>query len=122
LLGTSADLLTFFVLFQLLEVTEAQFRTTWFLVSIMTGLLIMLTARTQRPFFRSRPSNLLLIATSGVAAVTWALPWTPLGAWFHLVPPDAKLGGLVCLISSLYAIAIESGKQFFYRPTNFGRT
>ncbi|MFN9913195.1 MAG: cation transporting ATPase C-terminal domain-containing protein, partial [Pirellulaceae bacterium] len=30
LLGTSADLLTFFVLFQLLEVTEAQFRTTWF--------------------------------------------------------------------------------------------
>jgi Mg2+-importing ATPase len=122
LLGTSADLLTFYLLFELLKVTEAEFRTTWFLVSVMTGLLIMLTARTQRPFFRSRPGNLLLIATGGVAAVTWALPWTPLGAWFHLVPPDAKQWGLVCLISSLYAIAMESGKQFFYRQTNVGRS
>ncbi len=53
---------------------EDQFRTGWFMVSIFTGLLILLAVRTRRPFFRSRPSRLLLVAVASVATVTVALP------------------------------------------------
>jgi Mg2+-importing ATPase len=114
LTGTCFDLLTFVGLLQIFNATEAQFRTVWFMVSIFTGLVIMLAVRTRRPFFRSRPGGWLIMAAAGVAMVTLALPFTETGKAFELVRPSISLLALVGIIAFAYAIAMEIGKSLFY--------
>ncbi len=114
LIGTCFDMLTFAGLIYLFHATEEQFRTGWFMVSIFTGLLIMLAVRTRRPFFRSRPGRWLLAAAAAVALITLTLPFTNLGKVVELVRPTPALLGLVVFISACYAVAMELGKSIFY--------
>lgn len=114
LIGTGFDMLTFAGLIYLFQANEDQFRTTWFMVSIFTGLLIMLAVRTRRPFFRSRPGKLLIVAAAGVATVTALLPYSDFGKVVELVRPTPALLGLVAFISACYAVAMEVGKSIFY--------
>ena len=115
LTGTCFDLITFGTLIWGLEASEELFRTVWFLVSILTGLVIMLAVRTRRPLFRSRPGTWLILAASVVLAITITLPYVSLGAVFQLQPVTPKILGVVAGISLLYAVAIETGKRFYYR-------
>jgi Mg2+-importing ATPase len=57
LLSTVFDLLTFLVLLKLFAADEATFQTAWFMVSVLTELAVLLVLRTQKPAFRSVPSN-----------------------------------------------------------------
>ena len=52
------DYLTFAVLIWL-HANVGQFRTGWFIESIVSAALIVLVVRSRRPFFKSRPSKLL---------------------------------------------------------------
>jgi Mg2+-importing ATPase len=120
LIGTCFDMLTFAGLIYLFHATEEQFRTGWFMVSIFTGLLIMLAVRTRRPFFRSRPGKWLLLAALGVAMITCVLPFVELGKVVELVRPTPTLVGLVLVISACYAVAMELGKSIFYGRERHG--
>ncbi len=121
LTGTCFDLLTFAVLLHLFQATHEEFRTGWFMVSIFTGLLIMLAVRTRRPFFRSQPGIWLIVAALGVATVTICLPFMELGKVFELVRPTPSMLAMVTTISLFYAVAMELGKRIFYRrPPNVG--
>ncbi|MBM4077916.1 MAG: magnesium-translocating P-type ATPase, partial [Planctomycetes bacterium] len=115
LIGTISDLITFAILLYGLHVGDEEFRTGWFVVSIMTGLLIMLSVRTQRPFFRSQPGSLLLLAALGVSVTTLVLPMTPFNHYFGLSPLTWKLVAIVGTVSLIYAFMIEMGKLYFYR-------
>jgi P-type Mg2+ transporter len=115
LMGTCSDLLTFAVMIHVFHVSEEEFRTGWFIVSIMTGLMIMLAVRTKRPFFASKPGRLLLIAVSSVAIITVALPFTRFGKMFELVEPSAGMLLMTAVITGTYAVMIEFGKRIFYR-------
>ena len=84
------------------------------MVSIYTGLLIMLAVRTRRPFFRSRPGHLLIVAAAGVAIITLIIPFSDAGKVFGLIQPSISLLGLVAMISAVYAVAIELGKRLFF--------
>lgn len=117
LIGTASDLLTFAVLLHVFEASEGMFRTGWFLVSIMTGLGIMLSVRTRRPLFTSRPGTLLWIAIAGVFAIAWSLPWSPLGSALGLVQPDPGMIGMVFVISAIYIGALELGKLVYFRQS-----
>ncbi len=54
------------------------FRSGWFVESTITELAVMLVLRTNRPFYRSRPGRALLLSSIAIAAVTIALPYSPL--------------------------------------------
>ena len=86
LVSSLFDYLTFGALLYWLRATEQQFQTGWFIESLMTELFIVFVIRTHRPFFRSRPGRLLLVATLIVAGTTIFLPSTPLGTLFGFVP------------------------------------
>ena len=58
------------------EAFEQLFQTGWFVESTLTGLMILLVIRTQRPFFLSRPGRLFLFAEAVVAMVTVLLPYS----------------------------------------------
>ena len=70
LVSSVFDYLTFGVLLFILHATPEQFRTGWFLESVISASLIVLVIRSRKPFFKSRPSPYLLTATLLVVVVT----------------------------------------------------
>ena len=114
LVSSVFDYLTFGVLIWL-NATVQQFRTGWFIESILSAALIVLVVRTRRPFFRSRPSRLLVIATLGVVIVTVLIPHLPIAAMlgFGIMPPHFY--PILALIIVAYIAAAEAAKVLFYR-------
>jgi P-type Mg2+ transporter len=108
------DYATFGTLLWLLHASEDQFRTGWFVESVISASLIVLVIRTRRPFFQSRPGKQLAIATLLIVAVTLLLPLTPLaGPLAFVLPPPVFLGVLVVIVA-FYVAAAEIAKRMFY--------
>jgi Mg2+-importing ATPase len=80
------DYLTFGVLLLILHATQVQFRTGWFLESVISASLIVLVIRSRKPFFKSRPGKYLLIATLSIVVVTVIVPFTPSCHDFWILP------------------------------------
>jgi len=59
LVSSIFDFLTFGALLTLLNATQDQFRTGWFLESVISASLIVLVIRTRKPFFKSLPGKYL---------------------------------------------------------------
>ena len=115
LVSSVFDFLTFGALLFILHATKEQFRTGWFLESIVSASLIVLVIRSRKPFFRSRPSKYLLLATLLTVAATVAHPYTPLGPLFGFARVPLSFLLLVALIVALYVVATEIVKAIFYR-------
>lgn len=109
------DFLTFGVLQFLLHATPEQFRTGWFVESVVSASLIVLVIRTQRPALKSRPSPYLVAATALVIGVTLGLPYTPLGPLFGFEPLAPEVIAAVGVIIVLYVTAAEIVKRMFYK-------
>ena len=113
--SSAFDFLTFGLLLWVFSASAELFRTGWFVESLLTELVIALVVRTRRPFFRSRPGRLLLAATAGVAAVTFALPYLPFADSLGFVPPSAALLAALLGVTALYVVGTEVTKRLLYR-------
>jgi P-type Mg2+ transporter len=113
------DYLTFGILLLILHATQDQFRTGWFLESVMSASLIVLVIRSRKPFFKSAPGKYLLIATLSIVVVTLILPYTPLAGLFGFTPLPASFLLSIGLIVLVYIIAAEITKTIFYRKVKF---
>ena len=94
---------------------EQLFQTGWFIESTLTGLMILLVIRTQRPFFLSRPGTLFLLASALVTLMTLLLPFSPVAGNLGFVTPPAMLLIIALGITLLYGIGMEVVKRVFYR-------
>jgi Mg2+-importing ATPase len=108
------DFLTFAALIFILKATPEQFRTGWFVESVMTEVLIIVVMRTWKPFYKSLPSRSLLAAMVLVLLVTLALPYSPLKGALGFTPLPISSLMLLGLITVLYAGASEITKRFFH--------
>jgi Mg2+-importing ATPase len=113
--STLFDYLTFGTLLFVFHATIDQFRTGWFLESVLTELLIMLVIRTRRACLKSKPSRYLLIAILIVAGGTLILPYSPLSGLLGFTPLHVTLILALCGITMLYAATSEAAKMVFYR-------
>ncbi len=121
LVSSIFDFLTFYVLLIVLDATEAQLRTGWFVESVVTSALIVLVVRTRRPFYRSLPGRPLMIATLGVLASTLVLPYSPAAPSLGFVPlPPLLFLGLGPIVLG-YVLAAEAAKAVFYRVEERGQ-
>ncbi|MCJ7570120.1 MAG: cation transporting ATPase C-terminal domain-containing protein [Anaerolineales bacterium] len=109
------DYLTFGLLLLVLHATMEEFRSGWFIESVMTELLVMLVIRTQRPFFRSRIGTMLLVSTAMIAAITILLPYLPFSSILGLTPLSIDLVLGLIGITLLYLVATEVTKRVFFR-------
>jgi len=114
LVSSVFDFLTFGVLLWLFQAAPEEFRTGWFIESLLTELVIALVVRTRRPFWRSRPGTLLLASTMAVIALTLALPYLPAVSVFGFVPLPAPLMLAMIGLTLGYVVAAEAAKKFFY--------
>ena len=116
LISSVFDLLTFAVLLLVFHAGEATFQTSWFMISLLTELAVVLVLRTHKPAFRSSPSRLLLWSTLAVAAATLTIPFLgALSSVFGFVSLSALEMGAVITIVLGYIVATEAGKVWFFR-------
>ncbi len=109
------DFLTFGVLLQVYHASVDEFRTGWFIESVMTGLIMMVLVRTQRPFFQSRPGPYLMAAALITGGITVLLPFSPFSKTLDFMTPPWSLLALVAVIGVFYGMAMETAKWLFYR-------
>jgi len=115
LISSFFDYLTFGVLLLVLHTGQVEFRSGWFVLSIITELLILLVMRTQKPFFKSIPSRALLMATLAVILVTLVIPYSPLNNLLGLTPIPFTTLLILLGIAALYITTSELAKSWFYR-------
>ncbi len=114
LVSSIFDFLAFGALILVFRASPQEFRTGWFVESLLTELVIALVVRTRHPFFRSRPSTLLLASTAAVVGVTLVLPYLPFQAMFGFVPLPAPLMLAMIGLTALYVAVTEVAKRVFY--------
>jgi Mg2+-importing ATPase len=113
------DFLTFGALLFLLHANVDHFRTGWFMESVVSASLIVLIIRTRQPFFKSKPSRPLLIATLLVVLSTVVLPYTGLNWLFGFIPMPTEFLLVLVGILFLYVLAAELAKKVFYQRVEF---
>jgi magnesium-translocating P-type ATPase len=109
------DYLTFCALLLIFHATQIQFRTGWFLESVVSASLIVLVIRSRKPFFKSRPAKYLLFTTLSIFAATLVLPYSPLAAIFGFSPLPIPFLLLIGLIILFYIFTAEITKKVFYK-------
>ncbi len=115
LVSSIFDYLTFGLLLLFLRASEIEFRTGWFVESVVSASLIVLIIRTPKPFFKSPPGKYLLLATLATVAVTVTLPFTPIAPFFGFAPLSLKTYAYLFLIVIAYFAVAEVVKTIFYR-------
>lgn len=115
LLSSVFDFLTFGALLFLLHASLDQFRTGWFMESVISASLVVLVIRTRRPFFRSRPSAMLLGMTILVCAFSLWIPGSPLAVTFQFSPLPQYFIFILFIVIVAYIVSAEIIKGIFYK-------
>ena len=115
LLSSVFDYLTFGVLLFFLHATPDQFRTGWFIESVLSASLIVLVIRTRKPFYQSKPGKALVWTTLAVAVAILLFPYSFLGPLFGFVPLPVIFFPVLGLILLVYITAAEMAKKLFYK-------
>lgn len=113
------DYLTFGVLLLILPDKIEQFRTGWFVESVISASMIVLVIRSRKPFFRSRPGKYLLAATLLIVGLTLCLPLTPFAEPFGFKPIPISVILVIGVIIALYILTAEVIKKIFYKRVKF---
>jgi P-type Mg2+ transporter len=119
ILSSVFDYLTFGVLLFILHTTTDQFRTGWFIESVISASVTVLVIRTRKSFFRSKPGKYLLMATLLIVVVTVLFPFTPLAELLGFQPLPMTILLIIGMIVVLYILAAELAKKSFYKRVNF---
>jgi Mg2+-importing ATPase len=116
LISSIFDFITFGVLILFLHASIPEFRTGWFIESIVSAAFIVLVVRTRKPFFKSRPSIYLSSTVILVCLFTFLIPYfTPLASLFEFTPLSFVFSSIVIGIVITYVISVEIAKKIFYR-------
>ena len=110
------DITTFVVMIHVLHARQNEFRTGWFVESIVTQTLVVFLIRTRRiPFFRSRPSLPMIITPITAAAVGITIAFSPAAHTLGFAGlPIAYFFILLGMIGT-YLVLVEAAKSRFYR-------
>ena len=109
------DLLTFGLLWQVLDATQAQFRSGWFIESLATQVLAVFVIRTRGPALGGGAHPALWAAAVAVLACAALLPFTPAASLFGLVPLPARFYLALAGMTLAYLLLLETVKLRFHR-------
>ena len=114
LVSSVFDFLTFGVLLLIFSAGATLFQTGWFVLSLLTELVILFVARTRGPFYRSPVSRALVWSALGTGAFALVLPFTPARRLFEFTPLPLSLVAALLAIAVAYGLVTELVKRRFY--------
>jgi Mg2+-importing ATPase len=98
-LSSLFDFLTFGVLVFVFNASPAEFRTTWFLESMATQILVIFIIRTNGRPWQDLPRPALAVSSLAALIIAMVLPFTPVGSWFGFAtPPPVMLAGIGMIV------------------------
>jgi Mg2+-importing ATPase len=106
------------VLYFVFKATQEDFRTAWFMESLLTETLILLVIRTRRPFLKSHPARVLLLAVVLTFCASVLLPYLPFVNMFQFSPLPFSLLATILFITLLYVLVAEMIKQQLFKKAN----
>ena len=110
------DFLTFFIMLLIFSATEPMFQTAWFLESLCSQTLVIFVIRTRKtPFYKSKPSMLLLLSSLGIVGIALIMPLTPLSIPFRFVEPPIAFFIILAGLIGVYLGLVEIIKKWFYK-------
>jgi Mg2+-importing ATPase len=110
------DFATFYTLYKYFHVTEAQFRTGWFMESLATQILVVFIIRTNRiPFLQSKPSKYLVASVLICLSVGWLLPYTGFAELIGFQKLPVPVLFMIILLVLIYLVCAELVKRFIYK-------
>lgn len=109
------DIATFYILFSVWHLPQALFQAGWFMESIASQTLVVMSIRSRTFFMKSRPGLALAVSCVAVVVVAWVIPFSSLGSVFgfgKMAP--SHLAGLAAIVVSYIAV-VEIVKGIFYK-------
>lgn len=92
------------------------FRSTWLIESVTTEILATIALRTHMPFYKSKPSTLMLVFSFIPIIVMILLTFIPqINNPFGLTTPTFQMLGVVLLIVGIYFVTLEVIKKGYFK-------
>lgn len=122
LLGVVSSVFDFILFGALFRVSPETMQTAWFLLSLLTEIILIFSLRTKLAFFKAkRPSWTLGILALSILLAALAIPFIPVANYvFHFVVPTPALLLFVGVLAVGYFFATEAVKSFYYRHLHEG--
>ena len=111
LISTIFDVSAFGLLHWVLAVPTDEFRSSWFVLSLLTELIALLVLRTMFPTLKSRPSGLLVWISLAMIGLGLLVVVTPIGSAIGLGLPTAMSLGAIGALAVVYALVNEVVKR-----------
>ncbi|MDE2403367.1 MAG: magnesium-translocating P-type ATPase [Sphingomonadales bacterium] len=120
-LSSLFDLATFALLLLVFHAGVGEFRTAWFVESMLTQLLVIFVIRTRGRPWRSRANRTLVATCLGALAAALLAAFGPWRALFGFAPLPGHLLGLVALLAAAYLLLAELLKRLAMRENTLAR-
>jgi Mg2+-importing ATPase len=117
LISSVFDYATFGALLWILKASPEEFRTGWFIESVISASVIVLVIRTRKPFYKSWPSRYLSLGVLGVGVFALFAPGI-VGRVFGFVSIPLEFYILLAGILGLYILFVEMAKRWFFKTTS----
>ncbi len=121
-LGGVSSLFDFILFGALYRVSPETLQTAWFILSVITEVILIFSLRTTLPFFRARPASWQLSSLSLlILIIVPLLPFIPVtAAALHFTRPTSQVLWLIGLLVVCYFFATEAVKSFYQRHLQNG--
>lgn len=113
------DLITFCFLYWVCHTTQDEFRTGWFVESVITEILILLVIRTHRSWNKSRVGRALLYSSLLSIGAVILIPYTPLMRHLGFEPLPWYIMTAILLIAMTYGLFAEITKKILFRKMKY---
>ena len=108
------SLAIFFIMLYGFHANEQLFQTAWFIESLLTEMVVVISVRTMRsPFYKSRPGLGLLVTCLAIVMTGLILPISPLAASLGFVVPPASFFLVLFALLISYIFVLEYSKRIF---------
>jgi Mg2+-importing ATPase len=96
---------------------EKSIQTHWFLLSILTELVVIFSVRTRKFFLLAKSPSLILVSLSIlVFFVSFTLPFTKFGQnYFHFISPTLQTILIIISLGLAYLLANEVVKHLYFK-------
>lgn len=106
ILSSVFDLMTFAILILVFHASAQEFRSAWFIESMVTQILVVFIIRTNGRPWRDLPSVPLALSSVFALGIALVIPFSPIGGWFgFVIPPVPILAAIGAIIASYLVLA-----------------
>ena len=114
IIDTIFDFIMIISLVYILHTNAELFRTGWFIESVLHEIISVFAIRTRRSFYKSKPSNPLILTSAIFAVITLIVVYSPIGLFFSFAAPPLWFLSLIFGVLILYFMLIETSKHVFF--------